>query len=436
MFVRVIYGWSVALIRKFNVMIILTLSVLVPSCLAVMADSQTSKTPKVEFDILVHDVNLSDGTAEVNITLTFSDLFIPGLNLGEPVSAIIVGQGDSKRISCESVDNGRFTGSSGMIKWTLGGELGRGEYAPFEEYELTFELADVLPGPFNMSNIEVDALKSSAFLEGPKKLFLERIYSTFDNKFSFSMSFPNNLRAVISVKRKLGAFGLPVLFWQLILPTLACNCLLVSTLLLRGEKATSNRLRVYVALFIFGPTFFNGIQGYLPLRASLSIPEVLLENLMISTAIFAIFSLISVKSNLQRVARDGILLFLSIGFSSFLFNYLMPVFPTSAVGIFYFIIFVYGILALLIWLDRCFEEVKQVREERKQLTRLQRLHDIICLLFITLGFSMAAWQLTLPERRVNAIVGLIAGTAGLGLLLFSLRAVDGKQPVELQPYVI
>lgn len=381
-------------------------------------NGQPDDTSKVKLGIQVYDVELSSGIAQVNITITFSNLFIEDSYPNESVTAVIMGEADSIRIPCNSTVRGVFSGSSGIISWTLGGELGKGEYTPFEIYELKFNLSNVLStrvGFLNLSKIDIDRDYNLTYLEGPRRIFLARVFEIADNRFGLKMSFPDHLTAITYLKRKLGPwpFFMPILFWLLIVPTIVCYFLLVSTLLLSGEKAEERRLYVYVSLFFFSPTFLMAIQGYLPLRANLSIPEVLIVNLIISTAIFSISNFLSVKSTIQELTKDGVALFLSSFSSLFLINCLMPLFPTSASPVFLWsIILPYLVIALSVWTVRC--EVEFSKPPNDKITRFLGVF----------GASLIEIGLLLTVLFFNLlviIVGAVVLTIGACLVLCQRR---------------
>jgi hypothetical protein len=92
---------------------------------------------------------------------------------------------------------------------------------------------------------------------------------------------------------------------QFIIPIFACYYLLGSSLMLKSENQISERLTIYIALFVFIPTFFLAIQQFLPYRSSLSFPEFLLVNLLLSTSILGIFSIIGNQKEAYRIPVEG-----------------------------------------------------------------------------------------------------------------------------------
>lgn len=381
----------------------------------VLAYERTDEVAKVIFDVCVYDVDLSTDTAKVNIGIKFSNLFIEYLHPRENITAIIASEVNVVEIKCNrTVEEGVFVGCSGVILWNLEGALGKGEYFPFETYELVFRLANIIPGKFNMSKIELDTSYSFVSFEGAKKLLLAKIFEADENdRILLKMGFRDKLTIVAFLSRKIGPFNLPTLFWPTVLPILACFYVLVNTLWLTGEKSLEHRILVYISLLIFCPSFLIALQEYLPLRASLSIPEVLLEVLLVSTAVFTILSLVPAKTTLQELMRDAAILFFSLFSVVFILSHFMSSFPASALSTFFYTFFAYAIVALFIWSSRCFDEV--LKTPRDLVTILSGVTGLIC---ICLGFTLIA---LLFQNSAVIFIGVIFIIIGSCLLLYHVR---------------
>jgi hypothetical protein len=192
-----------------------------------MAHAQADKTASVKFDVQILSVDLSTDVAEVNVTVTINDLpLIANLTPSEPVRAIVSSDFDHVEISCNET-NGEYKGFSGSINWTLGGELGKGEYFPFERYELNFTLANILPVLPNMTEIECDRTQSFAYFAGSKRMLLARVFNAtqVQERMYVEMSF-NDRTMVAILDRKflpgpidapimIGARNVKILLWGL-----------------------------------------------------------------------------------------------------------------------------------------------------------------------------------------------------------------------------
>jgi hypothetical protein len=361
------------------------------SC-AALAYQEEDRIAKATFDIQVFDVDLSTDTAKVNISIKFTNLFIEYLQPRENITAIISSEVNLVEIKCNrTAEAGVFVGCSGIINWYLEGELGKGEYFPFETYELVFRLANILPGPFNMSKIELDTSCSFISFEGAKKFLLARIFEADENdRILIKKSPRDKLTDVAYLSRKTGPFNLPILFWPTILPTLTCFYVLASTLWLTGEKSLENRLIAYISIFIFCPSFLMAMQGYLPLRASLSIPEMLLVSLLMSTSIFTVWSLIPAKTVSRELTRDGAICFSST-FSFILFsNQFMPLFPASSYSTFLWAFAAHALYAFFLWSFRCSNEIGKPPNDMRSIflgfcAWLYMLLSFICLIHLALA---------------------------------------------------
>jgi hypothetical protein len=135
---------------------------------------QTGSGAKVRVNIQLYDVNLSTDMAQLNITLTFFDL-----NASESrfVDAIVSGEYEYARVHCNMTSDG-YAGSSGIVEWVLAGELGKGEYAPFEVYELNFTLTHLESEKttLNTSAIKIDRSNPFCQFEGSNRIVLSRIF--------------------------------------------------------------------------------------------------------------------------------------------------------------------------------------------------------------------------------------------------------------------
>jgi hypothetical protein len=387
------------------------------SCVA-LAYQEEERIAKATFDIQVFDVDLSTDTAEVNISIKFTNLFIEYLQPRENITAIISSKVNLVEIKCNrTAEAGVFVGCSGIVHWYLEGELGKGEYFPFEIYELVFRLANILPGPFNMSRIELDTSYSFISFEGAKKFLLARIFGADENgRISLKMSFRDKLTAIAYLSRKTGSFDLPILFWPTILPTLTCFYVLVSTLWLTGEKSLENRLMAYISLFIFCPSFLMAMQGYLPLRASLSIPEMLLVSLLISTSIFTIGSFIPAKTVSQELARDGAICFSSTFSFIFFSNQFMPLFPASAYSTFLWAFAAHVLTAFFFWSYRYSIEILKPPNDAKSI-----FLGIVAWLFIFFSFIYLIYLALAPFEFTFTITALWTVSLLTGLCFLQYR---------------
>ncbi|MCJ7770843.1 hypothetical protein MUP37_04610 [Candidatus Bathyarchaeota archaeon] len=380
---------------------------------------QLENTTEVKYDVRIDDIDLATDTAQVNITVTISNLNTTGIPPTEPIRAIISGEIDNVQINCTRNIDGDFVGSSGMMPWSLGGELGKGQCFPFEKYELTFQLVNILPLSPNMSMIKARDLDSFAYFEGPKKVVLSHTFTSSPTNVGprVDMFFQkDSLRAVVFLSRSENES----ILWLLIAPTIACSYVLISTILPRRRLTLANRLLVYISLLAFGPTFLMAIQSYLPFRASLSIPEVLAENLIISTAIFSALSLLQAQTVLQELIRDTFILFISFFSCSYILVHFEPLFPIAALPVFILAILPYAVAIFGILTYRNCKYLVMLSLDLKHI-----ILGFSGIVLMEIGFFFAATNygayLALFDyaSNISGIIWLAIGAMGLTLVSLS-----------------
>jgi hypothetical protein len=385
-----------------------------------LVNGQQDETTKVKFYIQIYDIDLTTDTAQVNVTITFSNLNTTGLMPTEPIWAVISDGIDTVQVNCTGDIYGDYAGSSGIMSWDLGGELGKGQYFPFEKYELGFQLANVLPLLPNMSQIKTGE-DSYAYFEGAKKVILSETFRSTPTNVGpmIELSFTqNSLNATVYLSRNENNS----ILWLLIAPTIACSFVLASTILIYKWRDISNRLLVYISLLVFSPAFLISIQGYLPFRTGLSIPEVLAENLIISTAIFSALSLFHAKTIFEALIRDTCILFISFFSCSYILNLFEPKFPNAALPVFILSIIPYflAIFGILTYRNGRF-----LRARIKHLARGNLWHYCVGLFGIILmetGLFYAAFDYGgyfASFEYSLTIAGMVSVTVGtLGIILF------------------
>ena len=392
--------------RKWFVTCVLVVLFFVICVAPNIAHGQAGSEVMVEVDIEIFEVDLSTDIARLNLTLSFINL-----NASESrfVDAIVSGEYEYAYVHCNST-NDDYVGSSGIVEWVLAGEVGKGEYAPFETYELRFTLTHLSSEKteLNPSVVKIDRLNSFCNFEGSKRIVLSQIFEEPSSQSPFWFFFPGDQEQVVYLRREVGAFGMPTLFWPLIAPTMICYFLLAGTLLINGKRNLGHRLVVYVALFIFGPTFFVAIQDYLPLRATLSIPEVLIEGLIISTAIYTIWSLASTRNHIIEQTRDGAMFFSSLFILSAILQVLMLGFPKAASPVFEIVFLGYSGFAVFIWSVKTWYALN--RPPRNFLLALLSVAGIA---IVDFSFLLASFAIT---QWIPLILGLVMGIVGILLL--------------------
>jgi hypothetical protein len=387
--------------------VLLILLVLAVSSFAVemspVQGQQVSTPNALQLSVQIYDVDLSTDIARINISASFNTLS-RSVNSSEIYGIIISGVNQYVLMTYNYSNYPHAT--TGIIDWALSGDLGKGEYAPFEVYELRFELTHVLGvrDELNVSDFSIDRQLTFARFTGSKEKALNQTFNYPEGKAPYWIRTFTDQEEVFYLTRKADLSGVPFLFWLLIMPTLACLLVLACTLRLSGRENLGNRLTVYLALFIFAPTFFMAIQQYLPLRAGLSIPEVLLINLIINTALFTGISVLQPDNTLGRYITEGIMLLISFLVTSWVFLVLIPTYPVAANPVLLVSIFVYSAIALVMWTV----EMGQLLLKKPRNWRFS-VRAFGSLFLIATGLMFAGWSFGMLIVLVSAICFEVIG---------------------------
>lgn len=270
--------------------IILSLSFLI-CCLSVLAlvskanapsqDQAVDELTRVRLTIHIFDIDQTQKTAQLQIFV-----FLDGFPYNESSMGVIIMGGGEAWILCNQTGQSRggwyYQGESTRTTWILDGI---GETFPFDSYILRFNALDI---DYVGTNFTLASTGHQAFFSGTKAYPLNDLWYTNSNLIPTSSISSSELD--FSITRSRGA--LTIYFLEFLVPIIACYYLLGSTLILNPKKYLSERLWVHVSLFVFAPLFLLAIRDFLPYRSTLSFPELLLVNLVISNAIFAIFSIV------------------------------------------------------------------------------------------------------------------------------------------------
>lgn len=164
--------------------------------------------------------------------------------------------------------------------------LGTGEPFPFDQYTIRVKITDIT---FIDTNFTLQNEDHQAFFAGSNAYYLKNIWNA--NVLTIPNINSNEQSTSFPLKRTWNEVENSILRYYM--PTIACYFLLGSALLFNPKDGMSNRLKIFLSIFFFVPTYLIGIQRVLPYRTSLSFPEILLINLVASTAILGVFSAIA-----------------------------------------------------------------------------------------------------------------------------------------------
>jgi hypothetical protein len=272
--------------------IILSLTLLI-CCLSVLAfvsrantlvqDQTVDELTSVRLTIHILDIDQTQKTAQLQILV-----LLAGFPYNESSVTVQITGAGNVLILCnrlgQSLGGWYYSGESDQVTWLLDGV---GETFPFDSYILRFDIQDIDYVGTNFTLVS-PGVEHQAFFAGSKAYSLIDLWYTNSSLIPISSISSNELD--FSIKRSSGTLSIYIL--EFLVPTIACYYLLGSTLMLNPQKHLSERLRVYVSLFVFVPVFIITVRNFLPYRSTLSFPELLLVNLVLSNAIFAIFSIV------------------------------------------------------------------------------------------------------------------------------------------------
>jgi hypothetical protein len=270
--------------------IILSLFLLI-SCLSVLAfmskanslsqDQTLDELTSVRLVIHISDIDQAQKTVQLQIFV-----FLDGFPYNESSVRVLITGAGGAWVLCnqtgQSLGGWYYQGESDQVTWLLDGI---GETFPFDSYILRFDVRDM---DYVSTNFTLASTGHQAFFDGAKAYSLNDLWYT--NSSLIPISSISSSELDFSITRSGGTLN--IYFLEFLAPIIACYYLLGSTLLLNPKTHLSERLGVYVSLFVFVPLFLIAIRDFLPYRSTLSFPELLLVNLVLSNAIFAIFSIV------------------------------------------------------------------------------------------------------------------------------------------------
>lgn len=268
--------------------IILSLCLLI-SCLVVLAvvSKANALSPyqtvdeltSVKLEIHIFDIDQTQKTVQLQIFVN-----LDGFPNNESIVRVQIAGAGLAWILCNQTGRaGFYQGESDQATWLLDGA---GETFPFDSYLLRFDVQGIEDVG---SNFTLASTGQQAIFAGAKAYSLNDLWHTYSNILIPISSISSN-ELSFSITRSIGTRTVD--FLEFLAPTIACFYLLGATLMLDPKKELSERLTVYVSLFVFAPIFLIAIRDFLPYRSTLSFPELLLVNLVLSNAILTIFSIV------------------------------------------------------------------------------------------------------------------------------------------------
>lgn len=249
-----------------------------------LASAQTSEETNdapvtVRLAVYIHDIDEKKSLADVSI-----NAFIDNYPDNETEIELQLRGGEYVNFKCtggEQKTNGwSYGGGSNETVWLL---EGRGERFPFDTYNLRFTIFYV--GRINGTNCTFAEKDERGFLTTH---YLNDLWKTQDGLLPVGILKDQEINFVLQRADS----TVTVAFLEFFVPPIACYYLFGSALIL-DPKNLAERLRIYLSIFFFVPAFLIAVQAFFPHRVSLSFPELLLVNLLVSTSILGVMSTIA-----------------------------------------------------------------------------------------------------------------------------------------------
>ncbi|MFZ7138109.1 MAG: hypothetical protein ACOWW1_06805 [archaeon] len=251
------------------------------------AVAQTDGDPsdnEVTVRVTVHVYDVDAGNKLANVSIHFGIFYFPYKT--DNIILILLADEDSV-ITCSVEDekskNGWcYFGQTEPRLWLL---EGTGEPFPFDVHTIRVKIFSILSigSNFTLMNSE-----HSAFFTGPNTYYLKNIWTANDLAIP-NINTTNQSTSFVLRRTENEAINS---FLRYYVPTIACYFLLGSALLFDPKDGISSRLKIFLSIFFFVPTYLTKIQEFMPYTTSISFPEILLINLLVSTAILCVFSAI------------------------------------------------------------------------------------------------------------------------------------------------
>lgn len=383
--------------------------------------------PKITIWASIYNIDQETKTSDIGVFVKVDDLPYNNTHL------LVMLSGGDQPFTIDCMPDGQQT--NGLWKYHgLANQTcvldGSGDVFPFDTYTLTL-VVDLVEGT-NIINVSINtntttALGSNAFFTGPHQYALKNSWkASINGEPSLAIT---ERKMVITLDRSDNSFKYDFLIF--LLPILAIYYFFGASLLIDPKTHFNERLTMYVSLLFFVPVFLISIQTLIPYRTSISFPEILLINLIISSAIMTVCSIVGkYKASMNRdpcakpelrwdmfgVAAALVCLFL-------LYVYAVPQIPLQPS-----FIFVYGIVpAYVFWSLAKIQTGVSSREQALKTIRSFVIGLTISLIFylfslfsgsvgvqlsLTFSGSFLAGLLfgfTVRNLRISVFLGFISG---------------------------
>jgi len=231
-------------------------------------------------DIRVSDIDQKTSYSNIEILIRLGPL---PFNFSDAGILVEILGGGSMAVSCHYVSSdsyGKYFEGNSSSSWYF---IGAGELFPFDYYGMEFYINPRIDANFTINQV------FPLFLGSKQKVLMDTWETVgLYNEIPYDISKSNEPGLILIIKRR---WVIP--FLEFVLPIILCYFFLGATLFMNPKSRMQEIVTVYLSLFIFIPTFFIAIQEFLPYKSILSIPEILLTNLITTIGLFGTSIMIS-----------------------------------------------------------------------------------------------------------------------------------------------
>jgi len=239
-------------------------------------------------------INIRDIKPDQKLAIIDIDLWIENFPYNASTIWVFFSLDAFPTIQCNKSPGGPYFGWQTDIAWPL---YGSGELFPFDSYLMRFMVGELWYFENTAKKLSADARSQLTFRKEMSMVWTNQLLeSTWQVP-----RFPEIPKIVPGFSQFMYDFDIKIArrplipSLQFLVPIVLCYLFLGGSMLLPTQNLDT-RLRVYLPLFVFSPTFFFAIQSYLPRRSSLSIPEFLLTYLIVCTSVFGFISMLRFRS--------------------------------------------------------------------------------------------------------------------------------------------
>jgi hypothetical protein len=244
-------------------------------------NEKEAANPKITIWCSIYDIYPETKTAEIGAFVVIDDLPYNGTILHIMLTC------DDQPLAIECTPDGQQ--NNNLWKYHGNKNLtcvleGSGDVFPFDKYTLNLEVKivegiDVIKVRINDNS--TNNLGTNVYFTGSHQYDLKNNWqSSINSEPHFTI---NERKIVIDFVRSDNSFRYNFLIF--LLPIIAIYYFFGASLIVDPKTHLNERLTMYVSILFFVPVFLISIQSLIPYRTSISFPEILLINLIISCAI-------------------------------------------------------------------------------------------------------------------------------------------------------